>query len=259
VLSGQVNGEGRPVVVLPGFGLDAAVMAAAFEPAFGAAGGWQRIYLDLPGTSGSAPVEPTSDAVLSAIEQSVADRLGDRPFALAGHSYGGYLASGLARRRPGQVRGLLLVCSGVKIDPARRDLAGVLASDPEPDWLGDVPDDLHQHFAHAVGLQTRAVATRLARAFTLIGKVDEEYLDRLRATGYQLSDEDSGQQFDGPVAVLSGRRDRVAGYRDQFEALARYPDGSYTAVPDTGHYLPFERPELFAALARDWLARSAEG
>jgi pimeloyl-ACP methyl ester carboxylesterase len=256
-LAVDVRGRGRPLVVLPGFGLDQAVMAAAFEPVFAASGvtGWRRLYLDLPGCGKSPVLEPNSDAVLDAVQQTIATLLGSEPFLLAGSSYGGYLAAGLARRLPAQIRGLLLVCSGLKINPVERNLAGVLPSVPEPGWLAGTPQELHQHFGHGIGRQTRSVADRVARAFALISPMDEAYLELLRSTGYQLSDEGSDQTFDGDVAILVGRRDRIAGYVDQFEALARYPRGSYTAFPDAGHHLPFERPELFAALTLEWLAR----
>jgi len=277
-LSVEVRGHGRPLVVLPGFGLDQAVMAAAFEPVFApapaavpvagpvagpaasgsasAVTGWRRLYLDLPGCGKSPILEPNSDAVLDAVQETTAALLGTEPFLVAGSSYGGYLAAGLARRLPAQVRGLLLVCPGVRIGPAERNLTGVLPSTPEPGWLTGTPQELHEHFGHGIGRQTRAVADRVARAFSLIAPMDEEYLELLRSTGYQLSDQGSDQIFDGEVAILAGRRDRIAGYLDQFEALARYPRGSFTAVSDVGHYLPFERPELFAALTLEWLARS---
>jgi pimeloyl-ACP methyl ester carboxylesterase len=220
-----------------------------------AASDWRRIYLDLPGCGETPAVEPTADAVLDAIQESVTVLLGGRPFLLAGLSYGGYLAAGLARRLPNQVRGLLLVCSGVKVNPDRRNLSGVQPSWPEPNWLADVTEDLHEYFERAIGRQTRAVGRRLGQVFEQIGPMDEEYLEQLRATGYELSDEDSEQIFDGEVAVLVGRRDRVGGYLDQLAALAHFSHGSFDVVADAGHYLPFERPEVFAARTLDWLAR----
>jgi pimeloyl-ACP methyl ester carboxylesterase len=262
VLSAQIEGEGRPLVVLPGFGLDAAFMARAFEPVFAAPPGpesktgWQRIYLDLPGVGRSVPVEPSSDAVLEAVAQTVRARLGGAPFLLAGHSYGGYLAIALARRLPQQVRGLLLSATGVKIQPDQRDLGGLQPSTPEPDWLERVPDTRHDHFAHAVGRQTSVVAGRLAEAFARLGPIDEPYLEKLRATGYSLSEpDDEAMPFDGIVSILAGRSDRIAGYRDQFKLLARYPRADYTLLDGVGHYLPLERPEVFGPLTLEWLAR----
>jgi pimeloyl-ACP methyl ester carboxylesterase len=254
----SIEGQGTPIVVLPGFGLDRTVMSAAFEPVFSGsptANDWRRIYLDLPGCGETPAVEPTSDAVLGAIQESITVLLGGAPFLLAGLSYGGYLAAGLARRLPDQVRGLLLVCSGVRIAAERRNLAGVLPSTPEPNWLVDVTDDLHEYFTRAIGRQTRAVGDRMSQLFEEIGPMDDDYLEELRETGYELSDEDSQQIFDGEVAVLVGRRDRVAGYQDQLGALANYSHGSFDVVADAGHYLPFERPDIFARRTLDWLAR----
>ncbi|SOD71000.1 pimeloyl-ACP methyl ester carboxylesterase [Jatrophihabitans sp. GAS493] len=253
-------GLGAPILVLPWFGLDGTVTAAAIEPAFervarsGNPGNWRRLYLDLPGTGDSDPVAPTSDAVLDAIEETVETLLGDAPLRLIGCSYGGYLAAGLARRRPAQVRAMLLVCSGVRIDPLRRDLSGVLASDPEPEWLATVPPALQEHFRVAVGNQQQLIADRLTTAFATNAPTDEDYLMRLRATGYPLSDEASDRIFDGSVALITGRRDRIAGFRDQFSLLERFPQASYGCLARAGHYLPFEEAEQFAGLLGGWLA-----
>jgi len=230
-------------------------MAAAFEPVFTGITGLCRIYIDLPGTGDSPAVEPHSDAVLEAVVETGQSTIGAAPFLLVGCSYGGYLAAGLARRAPTRIPGLLLVCPGVKIRPDQRDLSRVLPSTPQPRWLTEVPNELHEHFGHAIGYQTRSVANRIARAFHLNGPTDEDYLAALRSTGYQLSDEDSPQLFDGNVTILAGRRDRIAGHLDQFDALAHYPHGSLVVLGDAGHYLPFEQPERFQALALDWLAQ----
>jgi pimeloyl-ACP methyl ester carboxylesterase len=260
VLSTRIRGEGRPIVLLPWFSLDQAVMAAAFEPVFAATTGWRRIYLDLPGTGGSsaAAVGPLSDAVLDAVQETVESVLGPRPFLLAGCSYGGYLAAGLARRIPARIPGLLLVCSGVRIRPDGRNLSRALPSTPEPHWLDDVLPELHEHFGHAIGNQTRSVATRTGQALRLNGPTDDDYLDALHSAGYPLSDEESPYRFDGTVSILAGRRDRVAGHLDQFDALGHFPHGSYVALADTGHYLPFEQPERFRALTLDWLATAPD-
>jgi pimeloyl-ACP methyl ester carboxylesterase len=255
LLSARIRGEGLPIVLLPGFGLNSAVMSAAFEPVFAAISGWRRIYLDLPGTGGSAPVDPHSDAVLDAVQETVESMISPAPFLLAGWSYGGYLTAGLVRRMPTQILGLLLVCAGGRIDPDERNLSRVLPSVPEPDWLAEVPDELRAHFSHAIGCQSRSVANRVARAFELNGPNADDYLDVLRSTGYQLSDESSPHHFDGNVMLLAGRQDRIAGRLDQFDALKHYGHGSFVALADAGHYLPFEQPERFMSSTLDWLAQ----
>lgn len=233
VLPVRILGTGPPVVLLPWFGLDQAVMAAAFEPVFAATSGWCRIYVDLPGTGQSPAIEPRCDAVLETVLETVGP-ITRAPFLVAGCSYGGYLAAGLARRAPAQVAGLLMVCPGVKILPADRNLDHVLPSEPEPGWLRDVPTELHDHFSRGIRNQTGPVASRVARALRLAGPTDDAYLAVLRSTGYQLSDEGSASRLDGNVAILAGRADRITGHLDQFDALAGYPRGSYVALSRLG-------------------------
>jgi pimeloyl-ACP methyl ester carboxylesterase len=249
----QTRGEGRPVVVLPSFSLDHNAMAEVVEPVFAATTGWSRLYVDLPGTGASPPGEPRSDAVLDDVVHTIDSMLGDQRFLVAGWSYGGYLAAGLARRLPPRIGGLLMMCTGFKIRPHDRNLAGVLPSDAEPGWLADVPANLHDHFAHAIGCQTAAVAQRVAAVLARNGPTDEPYLAALRTDGFALSDEDVPTPCSAPVSILTGRRDRVAGYADLLSALGHYDHADYLTISNAGHYLPLEQPRLFEAAALSWL------
>lgn len=249
------RGAGTPVVLLPWFSLSSTAMVSAFEPVFAHTSGWHRLYVNLPGLGGTEPRPANADGIIEALLGYLDDVLGNRPVALAGCSYGGYLAAGLARQRPAQVSGLLLVCAGVLIRREDRTLPSALVDAPPPDWLADVPDDLREHFSEAIGNRTRSVAGTVARIVTAASTGDEAYLERLRANGYELSDEGSQELYDGPMTMLTGQADRVAGHVDQLDAMVRYPQGAYAVVPDAGHYLPFEQPVAFAALCDDWLDR----
>jgi len=254
-LNVEVLGEGEPLVVRPSFSLDHRAMARAVEPAFSAADGWRRLYVDLPGTGSSPAGEPHSDAVLDEVVATVEEHVGGRGFAVAGWSYGGYLAAGLSRRLPGQVRGLMMVCAGLRIRPADRDLTGVLDSTPEADWLSGVPVHLHEYLRHAVGRQTFDVGHRVAAVLEGNGSTDEAYLAALRSEGFALSDENAPTDLDAPACLVAGRRDRVAGYVDLFRALGRLSQADYACIASAGHYLPVEYPYPFAVVARAWLRR----
>jgi pimeloyl-ACP methyl ester carboxylesterase len=242
-------------VLLPWFGLSGAAMAAAFEPIFVATSDWRRIYVDLPGTGNSPRIEPNSDAVLESVMATISATVGDAPVSVVGCSYGGYLAAGLARRRPAQVAGLLLVCSGVRIRPDQRDLSGVLASTPEAGWLDGVSAQWHEYLGHALGRQTASVAGRVAEVLGLGPPTDDEFLRDLRSGGYPLSDEPEAAGSVGPVSVVTGRRDRIGGYRDQFNHLGLYPGADYVALADAGHFVPFEQPDHFKIITLNWLSR----
>jgi pimeloyl-ACP methyl ester carboxylesterase len=254
ILSAQVYGDGPLLVLLPWFGLSSGVMAAACEPAVAGAG-WRRAYLDLPGTGKSARVDARSDAVAGAVADTVEELAGGGRAALAGCSYGGYIAAELARRHPDRVAGLLMICSGIKILPAERDLSGVAPPESEPGWLDAVPAPFRDHLAQAVGCQTRPVGDRLANALQANGPADEPYLRELRASGYQLAAEGELPALSVTATVAAGRRDRIAGFRDQFNLAAGNSAADYVLFHDVGHYLPFEQPERFRALALDWLQR----
>lgn len=228
-------------------------MARVFEPAFkerrGGEGsnGVARLYVDLPGTGRSAAVAPTSDAVLDAVVATIDGLVGTGPFSVAGWSYGGYLALGLLRRLPQRVASALLVSTGTKIRPEDRDLSGTLASAEEPGWLGPVPRHLHDHVRQAVGRQTRPVAARVAELVARNAPTDGTFLDRLRAEGFRLADEDVPNTSDRPIVMLAGRRDRVAGFRSLVRALAGFPHADLLLSATAGHYLPLEEPDLLAA------------
>lgn len=228
-------------------------MAAALEPAVAGCPDWQRIYVDLPGCGESPPGPEDSDGVVDVVAKFISKEIRSPRLLLAGCSYGGYLAAALARRMPNRVAGLLLVCHGVKIRKEDRDLPDDTGATETDGWLSAVPADLREHLSLAIGNRTSHVAERVAAALSSSRSGDEDYLQRLRANGYALSDEGSKAIFPGPTLIVTGRHDRIAGYADQFRATVFYPQASYIAIAGAGHYLPFERPEVFASLVMEWL------
>ena len=254
----DAGGPGLPVVALPMLGMSRVATSTAFAPAFAGRTGLREVYLDLPGHGDSPGVGPAhSQSVLDAVCQWIQSHL-DGPVLLAGSSYGGYLATGIARQHPDLVRGLLLVCPGVRTGPADRDLPTEEPPAAEPGWLDAAPAGLHAHLDRALGRRTRQVVTTVLEALTAGGPGDEEYQDALTdGPGYALPDQEDEFAFDGPVTVVVGRNDRIVGYRDQFQILRHFPRATYTLLDRAGHYLPYEQPGLLRAMAQDWLDRSA--
>ncbi|AGZ43444.1 alpha/beta fold hydrolase [Actinoplanes friuliensis] len=248
-LADEVHGEGRPIVCLPYFSLAATVTAAALEPVFAGRSGWQRHYLDLPG-HGAAPPGPGTAAE---IVDLIAGRIEAPRFHLAGFSGGGYLAAALTRRFPDRVAGLLLVVHGVRFRKEERDLPPDNREPAPEGWLTGVEDTLHGHLSEAIGHRTPEVAARVAAVVGPRLSRSQDYLETLRDKGFPLPDELSPLEYDGSALVITGRDDLVCGYTDQYTAMARYPRGTFAAVAGAGHYLPFERPEVFTGLVGGWL------
>ena len=106
------RGEGFPVLLLHGAGVDHREVMGCLDPVFEAPTGHRRIYPDLPGI-GRTPAPETirgADDVLEVLLGFIDGVIGDRPLLVAGHSAGGYYAQAIAGQRPEQVVGLALLC-----------------------------------------------------------------------------------------------------------------------------------------------------
>ncbi|GAB3802428.1 alpha/beta fold hydrolase [Micromonospora zhanjiangensis] len=250
------SGTGGPVVVcLPMFGMTRVATAVAFAPAF-AGTGLREVYPDLPGHGDSPAVCPARSVAVLETVCGWLDGYVDGPVLLAGGSYGGYLAAGIARRYPGRVAGLLLVNPGVRIAPSDRTLPEDAPPEAPAGWLDAAPASLREHFDAALGNRTSEVVSTVLAALDAGGPGDEAFLTELRGgAGYPLPDEDAEVGHPGPVSVVAGRQDGIVGYVDQFRAMDRYPRGTYTVVDSAGHYLPYEQPALLRALTHDWVRR----
>jgi pimeloyl-ACP methyl ester carboxylesterase len=111
-VSYEVIGEGTPVVILHGLGVDRAIMKGFLEPVFHNMNGYKRIYLDLPvmGESIAGDSLKSSDDMLKIVIYFIDKVIPNIDFLVVGLSYGGYLARGIANRRPDDVKGMRLVC-----------------------------------------------------------------------------------------------------------------------------------------------------
>jgi pimeloyl-ACP methyl ester carboxylesterase len=242
------HGEGQPVLVLHGAGVDHREAEACFEPSLGAKDGYRRIYPDLPGM-GRTPAPTTlqsADGVLD-VMLGFADATGGSAAVLVvGHSAGAYFAQGMAARRPELVAGLALVCP---LLPAVRDVpkhrAVVAAGE-----LGD------QEFRGYFVVQTPEMFARY-RSFVApaIPLADQAAMARI-GERWEL-EAISGPAYPGPTLIVAGRQDSVVGYAAAADLLDHYPQSTLAVVDGAGHALPHEQPSILGALIENWLARSA--
>jgi pimeloyl-ACP methyl ester carboxylesterase len=244
------HGGGVPLVALHGAGVDHREIEAAIEVVVPDAG-YRRIYPDLPGMGRSTTGGLTGNDDVVRLLGDFIDRVAAEPVLLLGHSYGGYLARGVAAQRPDTVLGLALVC-------------------PIAERSHDVPDhDVVQQDAaaydelepaHRAGfdeyfvVRTPATARRYREAVvpgtTL---VDEDALGRIFA---RWTVDVGSDTFSAPTLIAVGRRDSVVGYTDATALLEHYPHATLAVIEGVGHALMHERPQLLAALLGDWLDRA---
>jgi pimeloyl-ACP methyl ester carboxylesterase len=175
-------------------------------------------------------------------------------FALAGFSFGGYVAQEILRRAPERVTRLALLDTSIHADaPDRAEGRRALGR------AARAPGRFH-------GFGDRLLTTYLDRSH----RTDEAILSRIRGMTQRLGPEVFVRQNnivrkDGtdvlralrcPLLVLCGENDALTPLVDHRAMAALVPGSSLVVVPDSGHMTPLEQPEAVTRALRDWLGAS---
>ncbi len=239
-----------PLVALHGAGVDHREIEAATE-ALGPSARYRRIYPDLPGMGRSTTAGLTCNDDVVTLLGDFIDHLGQGPVMLLGHSYGAYLARGVAAQRPDMVLGLALLCP---VAERSHDVPHHDVVRQDADAYDELEPAQQAGFDEYFVVRTPATARRY-RDHVVPGTtlVDEAALRRIFA-GWTV---DVGSfAFSAPTLIVAGRRDCVVGYTDATDLLEHYPHATLAVLENAGHALMHERPELLAAFLGDWLDRA---
>ncbi len=255
-LSYETIGEGRPLVALHGSPGDRHQSQFELERQFAHRGGWRRVYVDLPGHGESPAPDGMVDGgqVAEATASFLRRLMGAEPFALAGTSYGGYLALRMLPFLGEAIDGLLLSVpvivfpSGLRQLPPRTvlkrddDLAA-LARRNGVDWLDEFGV-----------VQSKSALEYILACAT--ARSDGTWQERgAELTPYRISFDRDALPFPAPTLFLLGRQDSICGYRDAWSLIEHFPRATFAVLDGVGHFLWGERTELASVLFQDWLDR----
>jgi pimeloyl-ACP methyl ester carboxylesterase len=246
------HGSGQPLVALHGAGVDHREIEAALEPMVGDLG-LQRIYPDLPGMGHSTANGLTSNDDVVALLTDFIDRCLGRPVLLLGHSYGAYLARGVAARRPDSVQALALLCP---VGEASGELPEHTVVQQDPDAYDALDPAYRKGFDEYFVVRTATTARRYQEDVVPGTQlVDEAALSAVFARWrINIGPADA---HTSPALVVAGRCDSTAGFTHAIELAGRYPRVELAVIENAGHALMHERPDLLGPLVRDWVARGA--
>jgi 3-oxoadipate enol-lactonase len=250
----EVAGQGPPLVLIHGFGLDMRMWDPQAGPL---ADRFRVVRYDCRGFGASGPFDPAVPYTHVGDLVALLDHLDIGDAFLVGLSFGGRVALQTALADPARVRGLALldaVLDGVAWDQvsaqaldqvARRvQEAGVLAG--REAWLA--------HPLFAAARERPGLASALAAM--VAGYPGQHWLgqDPHRQTRPPI---DVLEGVHVPVLVAVGERD-VPGFREMSAVLARrIPAATYRVVADAGHMINMEQPavvnELLIRFAMDQL------
>lgn len=250
----QDVGTGRPVVLLPGFGLphevwDAQVRLLAADK--------RIVAVDPRGTGCSAkPVGDYSLERLAADVESVVRQLDLRQVTLVGWSFGGQIALRVAASGRARLAQLVLVTSngvrstwsdGYPFGPDAQSLERALVAGEEQDRIGFRRRTITHGFAQEppvdlvdwlVALQLRMPSWAAIACFRSMLHTD------LTADLARLG---------LPVLQLAGNADPVTPVEGARWLHDRLPESRLVELPACGHYPMFEAPDEFNATLIDFV------
>jgi len=261
--NGSINavtrGEGDPILIMHGGGLDHRHMLDALEPAFEDLLGWCRVYIDLPGHGASVVDDSVNchDDVLNMISTFASKVFKGERFAVIGESRGSYHAMGLVYTRPQDIVGMMLVVAdgmpSASVDwrPKHQTLARL----SEQDTVSASPE-ARERFARLVA-QNADILEKIELTKVPASKmVDQQMAEKIRASfNFSFDLSDPSAPFEEPCLIVNGRQDAMSGYQDMINRIENYPRATMAILDCAGHSLAWEQPELFKALTVNWLSR----
>ncbi len=258
----EAYGEGTPVLMLHGYGIDHNVMVGCMEPIFTNRPGYRRIYPDLPGMGRSMAADwlGNSGQILDIIIKFCDRVIPGSKFLVAGESYGGYLARGLVYKIPERMNGVLLICPVIIADRSKRQLPSRTVFLKDNALLSGIDPYERKFFERMLVLQDERRWERFKQDI-LPGMRSKDVIfnKRLMKEGYAFSfDVDNVKPFEKPSLVFAGRQDASVGYKDVLRIIDNYPRGTFAILDRAGHGLEVEQERVFNCLVSEWLDRVEE-
>lgn len=221
---------------------------AAFSPSR------QVIALDLPGFGAKAAVAPI-DTIGGFADWVIAtlDARGVTEFDLLGHSMGGMIVQDIARKAPQRIRKLILYATGAQ---------GVL-----PGRFETIAESKARARADGAQATARRIAAtwfldrEAAPAFDGCAAIAERAGLVAILAGLDAMEHWSGEAFLAEIRpetlVLWGDSDRTYTWDQTALLWQTIPRARLAVVPGCAHAVHLEKPDLFAALLRDFLDQGA--
>lgn len=255
----EIEGNGRPIVILHGNGPDHRMMKGCMEPIFSKDDDWKRIYLDLPGMGKSVAEKwiNTSDDMLKAVEIMIEELIPNEPYLLVGDSYGAYLARGLVKYHGNRIEGLYLLCPCIIADAKKRRIPSHSTVVEDKELLDRLDSNEREEFSSIAVVQNKYIWDRFnSEIMTGLNISNKQFMKNIKKNAYEFSfNLDDMDTFDKPTLVLTGRQDSFVGYKDAWDILDKYPRATFGVIDRAGHNLQIEQEEIFNVMTKEWLER----
>jgi pimeloyl-[acyl-carrier protein] methyl ester esterase len=254
----EVNGDGRDLVLLHGWGLNVRVWDGLVEELRDR---FRMIAVDLPG-HGRSPWSPgrNTPAEQAWLLHSTLASISNR-YSLLGWSLGGQIALDLAAAMPGQIDKLVLVATTPRFTVAPDWPYGMKAA-AIAKMATQLRDDYQQTVRDFLDLQVRGslegrkVIEQLRNALFVHGQAKPEALEAGLSTLATSDLRPTLPHVRTPTLVIAGQNDRITAPGASRALAEALPDAQYVEMRRAAH-TPFlsHRKEFAAILARFLRAR----
>ncbi len=175
-------------------------------------------------------------------------------FALAGLSFGGYIAFEIMRRAPHRVDRLALLDTTANGDPeARGRLRREMIKQARTGRFLGVTGGLLPQFIHPDRLDDQVLVNEIKEMALRVGR-DGFIRQQTAIIGRPDSRRDLAE-IDCPTLLLVGRQDLLTPLARHEEMQAAIPNARLSVIEECGHLSTMERPDEVNQALREWLAR----
>ena len=173
-------------------------------------------------------------------------------FALAGHSFGGWVAQAVAATAPERVSKIMLCNTWSRYNEAHIVMLHDWLKNIENNLLIETLDEGVPYIIHSQKLQ------------------DQNFVDTLKAMQHAFPSEGYRHQFQAmindydttdllaniscPTLVVHAREDSVFSLEEHQFIVENIRGGKFSIIEECGHMSPMEQPQTVTALMRLWLS-----
>lgn len=243
MLSYEMTGQGKPVVLLHAFPINSRMWAAQAK-LFSRE--YQIVCPDLPGFGKSAVMKNTSMAAMAREVAAVLEHLKiTGPVFLGGLSMGGYVAFEFLRQFPNRVGALGLFATRVKpdSDQARENRFKSI----EAIQKFGLPPFTKKAIKSQLGPSTQQTHPELITDLLEIMNTTpvEGAVEALKAMASRNDSSDSLAGVKVPALIIAGEEDSICPADEMRAMHEQIPSSQFHVLPKSGHLVNLEQPELF--------------
>jgi pimeloyl-ACP methyl ester carboxylesterase len=230
----EVQGEGRPVIFIPGLGCPGEVWDTTIEHL---GEGYQTHVLTLSGFAGRPAIkEPLSAAVRRDLTRYIRSRKLREPI-IVGHSMGGFIAYWIASYHPDLTGPIIVVDAGPALSGDMEEAKALRSR-----WQQVSEEEFANLTRIAFASMSRVKPKRMQPMIAKVAQSDQRaFADAI----YELVSTDLTEQVSeikAPVLILAADGGFQRRIRSQVQTI---PDHEMIVLPKTGHFMMYDDPDAF--------------